>query len=44
MQIVLKNKDTLLFDEFEFKCSVGKRGIASNKREGDKKHQEVYIL
>ena len=37
MQIVLKNKDTLLFDEFKFKCAVGKRGITSNKKEGDKK-------
>lgn len=37
MQIVLKNKDTLLFDEFEFKCAVGKRGVTSNKKEGDKK-------
>ena len=37
MQIVLKNKDTLLFDEFKFKCSIGKRGVTSNKVEGDKK-------
>ena len=37
MQIVLKNKDTLLFDEFEFKCALGKRGVTSNKKEGDKK-------
>ena len=37
MQIILKNKDTLLFDEFEFKCAVGKRGITSNKKEGDRK-------
>ena len=37
MQIILKNKDTLLFDEFEFKCAVGKRGVTSNKKEGDKK-------
>ena len=37
MQIVIKNKDTLLFDEFKFKCSVGKKGITSKKIEGDKK-------
>ena len=37
MQIVLKNKDTLLFDEFEFKCAIGKSGVTSNKEEGDKK-------
>ncbi len=37
MQLILKNKDTLLFDEFKFKCAIGKKGIASNKVEGDKK-------
>jgi L,D-peptidoglycan transpeptidase YkuD (ErfK/YbiS/YcfS/YnhG family) len=35
--IKLKNKDTLLFNEFEFKCSIGKNGISSKKIEGDKK-------
>ena len=37
MQILVKNKDTLLYGEFEFKCCVGKKGISSLKREGDKK-------
>ena len=37
MQLILKNKDTLLFDEFKFKCAIGKKGITSNKVEGDKK-------
>jgi L,D-peptidoglycan transpeptidase YkuD (ErfK/YbiS/YcfS/YnhG family) len=37
MQIILKNKDTLLFDEFQFKCCIGKKGISKNKIEGDKK-------
>ena len=37
MQIVLKNKDTLIFEEFEFKCSIGKKGITSKKKEGDLK-------
>tara|TARA_B100001093_G_scaffold510122_2_gene575412 strand:- start:277 stop:768 length:492 start_codon:yes stop_codon:yes gene_type:complete len=37
MQIIIKNKNTLLFDEFKFKCSIGKNGITSNKIEGDKK-------
>ena len=37
MQIIIKNKDTLLYDEFEFKCSVGKNGISSKKFEGDLK-------
>ena len=37
MQIVLKNKDTLLLDEFKFKCSLGKKGTTFNKIEGDLK-------
>ena len=37
MKIILKNKDTLLCDDFKFKCSIGKRGITSNKIEGDQK-------
>ena len=45
MQIVLINKDTLLFDEFEFKCAIGKGGLTSNKIEGDKKTPKgVYSL
>ena len=37
MQIIVKNKDTLLLDEFKFKCSIGKKGSTSNKIEGDLK-------
>ena len=37
MTIIIKNKDTLLFDHFKFKCCVGKNGFSKNKREGDKK-------
>ena len=37
MQIIIKNKDTLLYDEFKFKCTIGKNGITSKKIEGDKK-------
>ena len=37
MTIVLKNKATLLFDDFIFPCSVGKKGLVKNKIEGDKK-------
>ena len=45
MQIILKNKDTLLFNEFKFKCSIGKKGVTSNKREGDLKTPKgVYSL
>ena len=36
MLIKLKNKDTLVIDDFKFKCSVGKNGIKKNKIEGDK--------
>ena len=36
MLIKLKNKDTLIFDEFKFKCSIGKNGLKKNKIEGDK--------
>ena len=36
MLIKLKNKDTLIVDEFEFKCAIGKNGLKKNKIEGDK--------
>ena len=35
MTIIIKNKETLIFDNFIFKCSVGKKGITSKKNEGD---------
>ena len=45
MQLILKNKNTLLLDEFKFKCSIGKNGSTSNKIEGDKKTPKgVYTL
>ena len=37
MPIILKNKGTLQFKNFYFKCVIGKKGITSNKKEGDKK-------
>ena len=37
MQIIVINKDTLLYDEFKFKCSIGYKGVTSKKKEGDKK-------
>ena len=37
MTIIIKNKETLLFDEFKFKCSIGKKGFSKNKIEGDYK-------
>ena len=27
MLIKLKNKDKLIYDEFEFKCAIGKKGL-----------------
>ena len=35
MIIKIKNKDTLIIDEFKLKCSIGKNGISKNKFEGD---------
>ena len=37
MTIILKNKDTLLIEDFKIKCCIGKNGLTSNKVEGDKK-------
>jgi len=37
MHIVVKNKDTILIDEFKFKCSSGKNGTTAVKKEGDLK-------
>ena len=35
MIIYLKNKETLIVDDFKFKCSIGKKGTISQKKEGD---------
>ena len=35
MLLKLKNKEHLIIDEFKFKCSIGKRGLKSKKKEGD---------
>ena len=37
MRIILKNKETLLYDDFKFRCCIGKNGTTFNKIEGDKK-------
>ena len=37
MTILIKNKHTLILDEFSFRCSIGKNGSSLNKKEGDKK-------
>tara|TARA_Y100000590_G_scaffold84125_1_gene93837 strand:+ start:1163 stop:1654 length:492 start_codon:yes stop_codon:yes gene_type:complete len=35
MIIKIKNKDTLIIENFELKCCVGKKGFKKNKVEGD---------
>ena len=35
MIILLKNKHTVQFDDFKFKCCVGREGLTKNKKEGD---------
>ena len=37
MTIFLKNKHTLLIDEFKFRCCIGKKGFTRIKKEGDQK-------
>ena len=37
MIIFVKNKHTLIIDEFIFKCCIGKNGSVIKKKEGDKK-------
>ena len=37
MIIYLKDKHTLIVDDFSFKCCVGKNGKSKRKIEGDKK-------
>ena len=35
MIIHVKNKNTLIIDDFTFKCCIGKNGLRFNKKEGD---------
>ena len=35
MIIHVKDKNTLIIDDFKLKCCIGKNGINSNKKEGD---------
>jgi len=37
MTIIVKNKGTLIYDDFEFKCCFGKNGFTRTKIEGDGK-------
>ena len=45
MKIITIKKDTLLYDEFKFKCSIGKNGKTTKKIEGDNKTPKgLYAL
>ena len=35
MIIHVRNKNTLIIDDFKLKCCIGKNGLNSNKKEGD---------
>ena len=37
MTIIVKDKNTLLFKDFQFRCCVGKNNFSKKKIEGDKK-------
>ena len=37
MTIIVEDNHTLIFDDFKFKCCVGKKGFSNDKREGDKR-------
>ena len=45
MIIHVKNKNTLIIDDFKLKCCVGKNGLNPNKKEGDYSTPKgLYIL
>ena len=37
MIILLKNNESLIYDDFKFRCTIGKKGKTQKKVEGDKK-------
>ena len=42
MKIIIRNNNTLLYDEFKFKCALGKKGSTSKKIEGElSRRQEI---
>ena len=44
MNLILKNNNTLLLDDFKFKCVIGKNGRSFNKKEGDLKTPKGTFL
>ena len=43
MIIILKNNESLICDDFKFKCSIGKNGRQKIKKKVIKKHQKVLL-
>ena len=41
---LLKNKDTLVFDQFEIKCAIGKKALITIKLKVIKLHQKVFLV
>ena len=33
--LIIKNKETLTYEDFKFRCAIGRNGITKNKIEGD---------
>ena len=44
MIIIVKNKDTLLFDDFKFKCSIGKKGFSKKRLKVILQHQKASTV
>ena len=44
MLIKVKNKDTLILDDFIFQCVVGKKGTSKKKEKGIFVHHEEYLI
>ena len=43
MQIITISNNTLKFDDFEFKCVIGKNGKTSKKKKEIKRLQEEFF-
>ena len=43
MTIVIKNKETLIFDDFVFRCAIGEKGLTKKKLKETKRLPEDYF-
>ena len=43
MLIKLKNKDTLIIDDFKLKCCIGRKGLKNKKKKVIFQHQRVFL-